>query len=387
MRSVIEKNAWRLPWSGKHVPHALLDITRRCNITCRSCYNLEQKTDKTLAEIKAEIDELMSLRRLNALAIVGGEPTLHPSLVKIIAAIHERGLHVELFTNGLLLDDNMVRQLREAGLDMAFLHIQRDQQRSDLPDALLASQEKLLDEKIHLLSRHGIDAGLTMTAYDDRSDELQWAIDYLLRTPSLSYLLVTLERDVVGMSEVKGSIAGDMHHIPGGGTVPQNRTAMDLQMTVEGMHSRRAMPPFCFIGSNVDANDPRWVSFMSVCAYDRGVLVEHLPLRISLIEKLYIHLERMLNGRYPFYSRLQESKLKFHVVLNSLVSGRFSNLTFVRKTLGRGYRWSAKRILFQSLAYVDGSGRVVHCAHCPDAVLKEGKLVPVCIGDKVRVGQ
>ena len=50
-----------------------------------------------------------------------------------------------------------------------------------------------------------------------------------------------------------------------------------------------------------------------------------------------------------------------------------------------GARLAAKRLLFQWPATVDESGRVIHCECCPDAVLKDGHLVPLCISDLVVV--
>jgi len=32
---------------------------------------------------------------------------------------------------------------------------------------------------------------------------------------------------------------------------------------------------------------------------------------------------------------------------------------------------------------VDAENRVIHCSHCPDAVLQAGRLVPVCLTDQV----
>jgi hypothetical protein len=153
---------------------------------------------------------------------------------------------------------------------------------------------------------------------------------------------------------------------------------------VETMERERGLLPFCYLGSNIDRCDPRWVSFMTVCAYERGVLKGQLSLRASLLEKLYLRLELAVKGRYPFYTRQHSGLLKLQVVLNSFLGGRFlANLMFLGRSLGRQLDIRTKRILFQALASVGSDGRLVHCAHCPDAVLKDGQLVPVCICDRV----
>ena len=103
--------AWQLPWSGKMVPHALLDIIRDCNISCRACYNAYPPgTHKTMDQVRAELDKLLQLRRLGSVSILGGEAILHPQLYDIIRMIRERGLFRRgLFTNGLAVDQTVCK--------------------------------------------------------------------------------------------------------------------------------------------------------------------------------------------------------------------------------------------------------------------------------------
>lgn len=388
MNKPVHERAWHLPWRGEQVPHALVDITRRCSISCRSCYNTVDGTDKPLDDVKAEIRQLAAMRRLNSISIVGGEPTLHPDLPEIIRFIRSLGLHAELFTNGLFLDEQMVERLARSGLDMAFIHLQTGQKRPDLPEAYsLADVAALLREKVQLLHRHGIDAGLTMTAYRDRPDELAWAIDSCLGMPHLNYLLVTLDRDVHNMSMLEGNIDSGIaccDPVESPGPAPDS---VAMTQMVETMECERGLLPFCFLGSNVDRCDPRWVSFMAVCAYEQDTLQERVSLRASMVEKLYLRLELVIKGRYPFYTRQHQGMLTLQVVLNSLFGGRFlANLRFLVRSLGRRLDIRTKRILLQSLAHVASDGQLVHCAHCPDAVLKDGQLVPVCICDRITPG-
>lgn len=381
-----QRKSWHLPWHGEQVPHALLDITRRCTITCRSCYNTDDGGDKPLDEVQAEIRQLSSLRKLTSISIVGGEPTLHPDLPLIIGYIRSLGLHAELFTNGVILDEAMTSKLAQAGLEVAFLHIQAGQKRPDLPEnCSRIDREKLLEEKVLLLSRHGIDAGLSITAYHDSSDEVSWAINSCLVLPGLDYLLVTLERDVRNMPEVEGNITDGIICRDKARCSETVTNKFDMAAMAGNMERDRGWLPFCYLGSNIDRADPRWVSYVSICAYERKKLKEQLSLRASLVEKLYLRLELALKGRYPFFSRQRQGMLRLQLFLNSIFGGRFvANLAFLLKSSGHSQNLNLKKILFQSLAYVNAEGRVVHCANCPDAVVKNGRLVPACISDRVR---
>lgn len=75
--------------------------TLRCNYSCRFCFN------RGLAEVPdmpaAGLEKIAAAcRRLGVghIDILGGEPTLHPELFKLITIIHEHGLRTTLSTNG-----------------------------------------------------------------------------------------------------------------------------------------------------------------------------------------------------------------------------------------------------------------------------------------------
>ena len=125
----MKPQALRLPWTSETVPHAVLDILRGCNIRCRDCYNLQPDHIRPLAEIEAQLDALMRLRRLHSVSLVGGEITLHPELIEIVQSVRQRGLFVELFTNGVALNDDLLARLKQAGANVIFLHIETDQRR------------------------------------------------------------------------------------------------------------------------------------------------------------------------------------------------------------------------------------------------------------------
>src|SRR5512133_143919 len=139
--------AWRLPWEGEWVPHGLLDILRGCNLSCRACYNAPGSQLKSLEQIREEFEILAKSRRLDAMGIVGGEPLMHPQLMDIIRMIKSGGVHVEFFSNGLLLDEERAAALRQAGADAVFLHIDVHQNRPDWPQGSSKGIEELWSAK------------------------------------------------------------------------------------------------------------------------------------------------------------------------------------------------------------------------------------------------
>jgi hypothetical protein len=138
----------------------------------------------------------------------------------------------------------------------------------------------------------------------------------------------------------------------------------------------------------LDAADRRWLSFIIGATHRRGELSCHKSLRPTWAEKAVLELSRKLTGRYPFYQSQRAGQFALHLLLNGLAGGGLvGNLKLLGRASLPGARLSAKRFLFQRPAAFDDQGRVVHCQCCPDAVAKNGGLVPLCISDQVVDGE
>jgi MoaA/NifB/PqqE/SkfB family radical SAM enzyme len=101
-----------------------LAMTYRCNASCEQCScrlqmdRQREKTDKlTLAEYRDAVDQAMALGAFQ-FCINGGEPLLeYAKVVPLTAYIKERGGWVHLCTNGYLLEEERILELKRAGLD------------------------------------------------------------------------------------------------------------------------------------------------------------------------------------------------------------------------------------------------------------------------------
>lgn len=364
------------------VPHAVIDILRECNIACRACYNAPPyPPPKPFEVIQEEVETLLRMRRLSSISILGGEATLHPELCRIIRFIRQKGLHPELITNGLEIDETYCRKLKEAGLAVIYFHIERGQKRPDLPqNHTLDDINRLRTEKTLLASNAGLDVGLILTAFPGAMEDVQDVISFTLKTPEVNYLLVTLYRDHSGVKTLHGNIISGFK---GTGTPPDETTKQSNVFFSEWMNREFGFSPFAFMGSNLDPDDPRWLSYLigSVYQADESHYVEHI--KPSLLEKAAMLLFRMA-GRYPMYMEQNADRFRHQLRLNGLMGGRRqANKELVRQSKHHGARLTAKRLLFQNPAELTADGKLIHCKSCPDAVLKNGVLVPVCITDNV----
>ena len=92
---------------------ASVEITRRCNNACPYCDQPKTEQDMPVAQFASLLDAL-SDQGVEAVALGGGEPTLHPALPALLEAAGRRGLHVGLTTNARVPD--LVARLADRGL-------------------------------------------------------------------------------------------------------------------------------------------------------------------------------------------------------------------------------------------------------------------------------
>jgi tetraether lipid synthase len=118
---------------GYHTCHTSLanvDLTSRCNLSCSVCF-----ADANRAPYDLSFEQAVEiLRRFRAqrpapafaVQFSGGEPTLHPRFLDIVAAARDAGFsHIQAATNGLkFADGDFARRARDAGLQ--YLYLQMD---------------------------------------------------------------------------------------------------------------------------------------------------------------------------------------------------------------------------------------------------------------------
>lgn len=80
------------------------DITNRCNMGCAHCLNADKRhgaTDLSLEGIKKAIDKIAPYG--SKISLLGGEPTCTRDFPEIIRYIRQKGIDVEIVTNGLAI--------------------------------------------------------------------------------------------------------------------------------------------------------------------------------------------------------------------------------------------------------------------------------------------
>jgi uncharacterized radical SAM superfamily Fe-S cluster-containing enzyme len=106
------------PEHQQHTCMGIIEITNRCNLGCSTCFaDAGQGYDLTLEQVETILDRFVETERQpEVIQISGGEPTLHPRVLEIIAAAQAHKIrHVMLNTNGLRIaeDRDFVQRLAE----------------------------------------------------------------------------------------------------------------------------------------------------------------------------------------------------------------------------------------------------------------------------------
>jgi MoaA/NifB/PqqE/SkfB family radical SAM enzyme len=106
-----------------------VDLTHRCNLRCLGCpyhspYVKATSSDHcSISDIPLRIIEELckELKTMNTDTLVlsgGGEPLLHPDILKLVAAVKTSGFYTILFTNGTLLERNLIQTFMDLKLDV-----------------------------------------------------------------------------------------------------------------------------------------------------------------------------------------------------------------------------------------------------------------------------
>ena len=102
-----------------------VEPTSRCNLTCRTCIQRtwdEPKGDMAPAVFKKLLTDLSRFPHLESVMLGGfGEPAAHPDIIRMVSALKETGVRVEMVSNGTLLDAKMADGLLKAGLDRLWI--------------------------------------------------------------------------------------------------------------------------------------------------------------------------------------------------------------------------------------------------------------------------
>lgn len=182
------------PQHDQHACIGLIEVTTACNLQCPLCYAKAGEGEfLAMDQIESMIDFFIDAENGKAeiLQISGGEPTLHPQILDIIAMAKAKGVHyVMLNTNGVRLanDEDFVKALvpfaQETGFEV-YLQFDGFKESTYLTlrgQSLLPIKQKAIEN----LTKYKIPTTLVMTVMlGVNDDEVGAVFMYGLNAPTI----------------------------------------------------------------------------------------------------------------------------------------------------------------------------------------------------------
>lgn len=352
-----------LKFSIRDVPHATIETNRTCNMRCRSCYNLDKQYIKDIGEIKKEIDLVIEKRNLEAITLLGGEPTLHEYIAEIISYVKSRKLVCQLLTNGLVfLSDrggSFVNSLVNAGIDRILLHIDIGQ------DCIYEDITETRAKLFSMLEKKKVHFSLAMTIYSDNKCTIPELVTLYSKYSFFDGVLAVIVKDGKEPDKYRNCIADEYKSIS----------------------NRLTLEPATYVPSNLSDEYVSWLIYYYFVDTRTGNLLPLSPLAYKAYRVLY----RLIKGHHMLYSmKINPCFCRLITVITCL----FEMIIFPKKiaavlrVLGHSLMIKSPirfhSIVLQNPPEIDKSTNLVQfCYHCPDATIRNGMLTPVCLADYI----
>jgi len=150
-----------------------LYVTDQCNLDCSYCTEYDNTQEHpSLEDLKARLRHIRSLGTLR-IALVGGEPLLHPDIVEIVRYARDLQFSTSLTTNAFPLSRTLISELEEAGLEVMQISVDRM-----TPSAITKKTLKSVAGRIEMMAQSSIKLHITGTICADTIDEARFVLDY-----------------------------------------------------------------------------------------------------------------------------------------------------------------------------------------------------------------
>ncbi len=95
------------------------NVTKKCNLRCKHCYanaTPQGAPDELTTEEKKQVIDQLDEAGVVTIAFSGGEPLMAPDIFEIFKYTAEKGMYVNVATNGTLITPEVARKMKESGV-------------------------------------------------------------------------------------------------------------------------------------------------------------------------------------------------------------------------------------------------------------------------------
>ena len=378
--SLDHRELYRLPWNLADNAIAWLEPTAKCNLACEGCYHANINVHKSLAEVSADLDVFARSRTVDGISVAGGEPLTHPQIVDIVRMVAERGWKPIVNTNGLALTEELLRDLKRAGLAGMTFHVDSKQHRPKWKHRTEQEHNELRLHYAEMVARvGGLSCAFNSTVYGDTLDAVPDLVTWAQRHIDIVHVMVFI-------CYREPTLDGDFEYYAGGRRVDMSElaygeeTGKRIDISAEDVVAKIREPypdfmPCAYLNGTEKPDSFKWLLSLRV-GTSRRIYGHPGPKFIELAQSAH-HLR---TGRYQAYaspSTLRRGRSMLW--LSPLDRG-------LRRAFGRALRdpglWF-RRAHLQSIMIIQpidvlADGRQNMCDGCPDMTVWNGELAWSC---------
>ncbi len=390
------RKLFRLPWSYSDNVIAWLEPTSKCNLSCEGCYRANVDEHKPLDEIARDLDVFEKFRTFDGVSIAGGDPLTHPQIPEIVAMVKQRGYKPVINTNGLALNEKLLRELKAAGLVGLTFHIDSKQHRPGWKDKTEMEMCELRLHYAEMVKRVGdLSCALNATVYEDTLNDvpelIRWAQKHI---DKVNVMVFIAYREAI--------LDGEFDYYKGGEkvdakplvyTAPTKKQRSDISAREMVAKVRESIPDFApsaYLGGTERPDTFKWLMTGRIGTAER--ISGYVGPRMMEAAQTLHHL---FTGRYLAYAGPQTLTMgRSTMAAASLIDSGS------RQALKSWLSWVAKNPLraltkqhFQTIMFIQpidilADGRQNMCDGCPDITVHNGELVWSCrLEERLKFGQ
>ena len=166
---------------SKYIPEfCVWELTLKCNMSCKHCGSMAGKARENELTVEECLDVAEQLRGLGCrqVTFIGGEVFLYKGWEKIARKLSESGLDINIITNGFLLGDEQIAQIKYAKLANVGISLDGMRDNHNNIRNISNSFEKVM-ETFDLLNKEEIPLAVVTSLVDNNFEDL-WPMYNLL---------------------------------------------------------------------------------------------------------------------------------------------------------------------------------------------------------------
>lgn len=185
---------------------AWLTITRGCQLRCDWCYAQDtgfcsKMSDEVLEKSLAMFKGL----GVKTVCIIGGEPTIDPRFLSLIARLRGEGYHASVITNGVrLADERFVIAMRDAGVGNVIVSLKAESEESYLANTKTRAFGKVMRglQNLKKYAEGSFKYTLSVTLCGSLRDHMDELMDVIIESGATNVSFDT-ERPIIVDDEVE----------------------------------------------------------------------------------------------------------------------------------------------------------------------------------------